>query len=158
MMRTIQTVAILAVLVVLGPVASAANPEAVDLTETFRGAGAAIDRLQVYQIAGIVLIRGRAVDAAQAAEVGRIAKELGYERVANLVQIVENNDVKIARAAEVELSVHRSLDGCRFRVSSENGVVRVAGSVQHELQKDVAVQVLRNLDGVRSVEVDLNRF
>lgn len=158
MMRTIQAVAIFAILIALTPVASAATPEAVDLTETFRGAGAGVDRLQVYEIAGIVIIRGRASEQAQAADVSRIARELGYARVANLIQIVENRDAEIARAAEVELSVNRSLDGCRFHVSSEDGVVRVAGKVRHELQKDVAVQVLRNLDGVRSVEVDLKRF
>lgn len=158
MIRTVQAVAILAIVIALSPVASAASPEAVDLTATFRGAGASIDRLQVYQIAGIVILRGRVADQAAAAEVGRLAKQLGYERVANLIQIVENRDEEITRAAEVELSVHRSLDGCRFRVSSEQGVVRVAGQVKHELQKDVAIQVLRNLDGVRSVEVDLKRF
>ena len=158
MKRTVLTVAIFAILIAMSPVVKAATPEEVDLTATFRGAGAAVDRLQVYQIAGIVIIRGRAPNQAEAAAVSKIAHELGYERVANLVQIVEDRDVEIARKAEVELAVTRSLDGCRFRVSSENGVLRVAGSVKHELQKDVAVQVVRNIDGVRSVEVDLERF
>lgn len=158
MKRTVLTVALVAVLAAWSPAAEGAAPEAIDLTETFRGAGATVDRLEVYSIAGIVIIRGRAPNQAEAAEVARIAHRLGYERVANLVQIVENRDVEIARKAEVELAVNRSLDGCRFRVSSRNGIVHVAGSVQHELQKDVAVQVLRNIDGVRSVEVDLERF
>lgn len=158
MMRTVLTVAIFAILIAMSPVVKAAVPEAVDLTATFRGAGATVDRLEVYQIAGIVIIRGRAPNQAEAAAVARIAHGLGYERVANLIQIVENRDVEIARKAEVELAVNRSLDGCRFRVTSENGVLRVAGSVKHELQKDVAVQVVRNIDGVRSVEVDLERF
>ena len=54
--------------------------------------------------------------------------------------------------------MHRSLDGCQFRVTSDQGIVRVAGLVKHELQKDVAAQVLRNIDGIRSVELDLTRF
>lgn len=159
MMRTItKAVAIAAILIAITPAALAANPEAVDLTSKFREAGASIDRLQVYEIAGIVIIRGRTPEKAQAEEIGRMALALGHGRVANLIQIVEHDDAQLARAAEVELSVNRSLDGCRFRVTSEEGVVRVAGEVKHELQKDVAAQVLRGLDGVRRVEMDLNRF
>ena len=159
MMRTItKAVAIAALIIALSPVATAAVPQTRDLTPNFINAGASIDRLQVYEIAGIVIIRGRAVDKAQAEEVGRVAQSLGYERVANLVQIVENRDAELARAAEVELSVNRSLDGCKFRVTSDDGVIRVAGEVKHELQKDVAMQVLRSIDGARAVEVTLNRF
>ncbi|HEX8618089.1 MAG TPA: BON domain-containing protein [Thermoanaerobaculia bacterium] len=159
MMRTItKAVAIAALILALSPVATADVPQSNDLTPQFINAGASLDRLQVYEIAGIVIIRGRATDKTQAEEVGKVAQSLGYERVANLVQIVENRDVEIARAAEVMLTVHRSLDGCKFRVSSEQGTLRVAGEVKHELQKDVAMQVLRNIDGVRAVEVHLTRF
>ncbi|HEX8251636.1 MAG TPA: BON domain-containing protein [Thermoanaerobaculia bacterium] len=159
MMRTItKAVAIAALVMTLTPVATAAVPATTDLTPNFIQAGASLDRLQVYEIAGIVIIRGRAFDKAQAEEVGRVAQSLGYTRVANLVQVVENRDAEIARAAEVELSVHRSLEGCNFRVTSDNGNLRVAGEVQRELQKDVAMQVLRNIDGVKALEVTLNRF
>lgn len=159
MMRTATRLAAIAVLLMtLTPVSTAATPEAVDLTPVFHNAGLSLDRLQVYEISGIVIIRGRAANKTQAEEAGRVAQSLGYARVANLVQIVQNRDAEIAREAERELTVHRSLDGCKFRVSSEQGVVRVAGSVRHELQKDVAVQVLRNIDGVRAVQVDLERF
>ena len=160
MMRTITKVAVLAaVLIVATPyTARAAAPQAIDLTNTFRTAAPAVDRLQVYEISGIVIIRGRTADKAQAAALGDYATSLGYARVANLVQIVEDDDAQITRMAERELTIHRSLDGCRFHVTSDRGVVHVAGTVRHELQKDVAVQVLRSIDGVRSVQVDLNRF
>lgn len=159
MMRTItNAVAIAALVMTLSPVAAAAVPEARDLTPNFINAGASIDRLQVYEIAGIVIIRGRAINQAQAEEIGRLVQSAGHDRVANLVQIIENHDAEIARAAEVELSVNRSLDGCKFRVTSQHGVIRVAGEVKHELQKDVAMQVLRNIDGVRAIEVNLTRF
>lgn len=158
-MRTItNAVAIAALVMTLSPVAAAAVPEARDLTPNFINAGASIDRLQVYEIAGIVIIRGRAINQAQAEEIGRLVQSAGHDRVANLVQIIENHDAEIARAAEVELSVNRSLDGCKFRVTSQHGVIRVAGEVKHELQKDVAMQVLRNIDGVRAIEVNLTRF
>lgn len=160
MMRTItKAVAIAAFLIAINPAALAATPQTVDLTNSFRAAGAAnIDGLQVYEIAGIVIIRGRTPQKAQAEEISAIAQTLGHQRVANLIQIVEHDDAKLARAAEIELSVHRALDGCRFRVTSEAGVVHVAGSVKHELQKDVAAQVIRSIDGVRSVEMKLDRF
>ncbi|HYH08585.1 MAG TPA: BON domain-containing protein [Thermoanaerobaculia bacterium] len=159
MMRTItKAVAIAAILTAITPVALAANPEATDITTNFRTAGASIERLQVYEIAGIVILRGRTHDKAQAEELGRYAQSLGYARVANLIQIREHRDVEIARQAEVELAVNRSLDGCRFSVTAEQGVLKLAGSVKHELQKDVAMAVLRNIDGVREVQADLNRF
>jgi osmotically-inducible protein OsmY len=159
MMRTItKAVAIAAIVVALTPALQAATPHTTDLTDTFRGAGAAIDRLQVVEIAGIVIIRGRAADKAQAEAVGHYAQTLGYSRVANLIQIATHDDAKIARAAERELSVHRALDGCQFRVTSDQGVVHVAGRVRHELQKDVAAQVLRSINGVRSVEMALDKF
>ncbi len=159
MMRMIQqAVAIAVILIAIRPVALASAPETRNLTSTFLHAGVAVDRLQVYELAGVVIIRGRTANRSQAEALGRYATTLGYSRVANLVQIVENDDLGIARAAERELSLHRSLDGCRFRVTADKGVVHVVGTVTHELQKDVAAQVLRSIDGVRSVEMSLKRF
>lgn len=159
MMRTIiNAVAIAAVVILLAPVAAAATPQTIDLTGTFLNAGATVDRLQVYEIAGIVIIRGRAADKAQAETLNQYARTLGYERVANLIQISQHEDADITRAAERELTVHRALDGCQFSVSSKKGVVTVAGRVRHELQKDVAMAVVRSIHGVRSVEVNLVRF
>jgi osmotically-inducible protein OsmY len=132
--------------------ARAAAPRTIDRTPQFRTAGVDVDRLQVSEIGGIVVIRGRTLDRDKAEEAGRIAQSLGYVRVANLVEITEPvNDAAIERRAERELAQHRSLDGCSFSVQSQQGVVRIAGRVHSELQKDVAVQLLRNVDGVREV-------
>ena len=114
--------------------------------------------MQVSEVGGIVVIRGRTLDRAKAESAGRIAQSLGYARVANLVQITEPaDDAAIQRRAERELAIHRSLDGCSFRVESQQGVVRIAGRVHSELQKDVAVQLLRNVDGVREVHSSLTQ-
>jgi osmotically-inducible protein OsmY len=156
--QTTQAVVLAMLLVAVAPAALAATPQTIDLTNTFRSAGAAVNGLQVYEIAGIVIIRGRTADKAQAEVLSSYARSLGYDRVANLVQTVQNDDVAIARKAEVELSVHRALDGCRFNVSSQAGVVHLGGQVQHELQKDVAMQIIRGIDGVRRVEMDLQKF
>jgi osmotically-inducible protein OsmY len=159
MMRTmLKTVAIAVLVIAILPVAQAATPQPRDLTPAFREAGLAVDRLQVFELSGVVVIRGRTADRSHAEAIGQYATSLGYTRVANLVQIVENDDLQIARAAERELTIHRSLDGCRFRVSADKGVVTVAGTVTHELQKDVAAQVLRAIDGVRRVEMSLEKF
>src|SRR5688500_2256842 len=134
MSSTARTVAIAAFVIALTPVALAATPQTNDLTEQFRMAGATVDRLQVYEVSGIVVIRGRVTDKVQAEALSRHAASLGYARVANLVQTIEHHDAEMARAAERELTMHRSLDGCRFTVSADKGVLRVAGLVQHELQ------------------------
>jgi osmotically-inducible protein OsmY len=139
--------------------APAATPRANDLTPAFIQAGLSLDRLQVFEIGGIVVIRGRAVTKADAEQAALIAQQLGYARVANLVQVIEAPDDRaIERRAEMELTSHRSLDGCKFRIDSEKGVLTVGGSVQHELQKDVTIQLLRTIDGVREVRTDLTRF
>lgn len=159
MMRTVTAAVVLAAILLSASPALAATPQTSDLTPQFLGAASGIDRLQVYELAGIVILRGRTADKARAEQLGSYARERGYARVANLIQIVEpQDDQAIQRAAERELTVARSLDGCRFRVESNNGVVNLAGSVRHELQKDVAMQILRAIDGVREVRVNLERF
>lgn len=132
-----------------------AQVEAVDLTATFQAGCIEIDRLMVYKISDIVLIRGRTSDVAMAAEAGRLAKRLGYHRVANLIEIVPGlSDSSIERFAERELDMARGLEGCRFQVSSRNGVVHLRGRVQREIQKDFAVMLLNKIDGVKAVQFE----
>ena len=134
------------------------GPQPTDLTPQFRSAGLAISGLQAFEIGGIVVLRGRTTDAAVAVEAGRLAQTFGYSRVANLVQVIEPpDDAVIQRQAERELAMQRSLDGCKFSVASDQGVLRVAGLVQNDLQKDMAIQLLRNIDGVKAVQSDLQK-
>ncbi|PYQ29190.1 MAG: hypothetical protein DMF56_13005 [Acidobacteria bacterium] len=155
--QTTRTLLIAMFVAVIVPAALAENPQVTDLTDTFRGANAVVKHLQVYQIAGIVIIRGTA-DKAQAEILSDFAKSHGYARVANLIQTLQNNDAELTRKAEVALSIHRALDGCRFQVRTDQGVVHVGGQVQHELQKDVAMQVVRGISGVERVELALVKF
>jgi osmotically-inducible protein OsmY len=53
--------------------------------------------------------------------------------------------------------VHRGLDGSQIAVDSENGVVHLTGKVYSELQKDMAVNLVKTVDGVRSVQASLQR-
>lgn len=130
-------------------------PEPKDLTAQFTSGGINLERLQVYEIGGIVLIRGRAYSKSEAETAGKFALSLGYSRVANLIQVVEPpDDVTIVRTAERALTIYGALDGCRFKVDSKLGVVRVDGTVQHDTQKDMAVQIVRNIEGVRQVRAE----
>ena len=137
------------------PSAVQAQVEAVNLTDIFLAGGIEIDRLVVYKISDIVLIRGRTSDAAAAAEAGRFATTLGYLRVANLIVIVPAlDDRAIERFAARQLDMSRDLDGCRFQITSLKGTVQIRGSVRREIQKDVAIGLLRRIDGVKAVHFE----
>ena len=162
MTRTAPVLAAAALAVLLASPGAAAKkstgPQPTDLTPTFQTAALDVERLQVLEIGGVVVIRGRVSDPADSIAAAQYAKSLGYNRVANLIQLTkEPDDAALQRLAERALTIHRSLEGCKFRVNTENGVVHVAGSVRHELQKDVATQLVRNIDGVRAVRLDLDK-
>src|SRR5688572_21869432 len=151
--------AALAVLVALTALpASAAAPEARNITAQFVGDSLDVDRLQAFEVGGVVILRGRTYDRSAAEAAGLRALVLGYSRVANLIQVLEApNDAAIQREAERELAMHRSLNGSQLSVESDKGMILLRGRVKHELQEEMAVAVLRNLDGVRGVRAELER-
>ena len=139
--------------------AATQSPQTTDLTPAFRTAGVTLPDLRVTEVGGIVVIRGEAISSEAAAQATTVAQTLGYGRVANLIKVVAApDDADIERRAERELARHRSLDGCQIAVDSDGGVLLVSGTVQYELQKDAALEILRNLNGVRSVKMALQRF
>lgn len=119
--------------------------------------GIQVSRLQVIETEGITIIRGQVSQAEHAARIGEIVGGLGYQRVANLVNVVAlPDDEAIVLNAERELAMTRSLEGCRLVIASRNGVVTVRGTVQSDLQKDLASQVIRRIAGVKSVNATLD--
>jgi osmotically-inducible protein OsmY len=166
MTRTIRTslgsafvIALLvAVAIPAAALAGSKQPATNDLSASFRAANLGIDDLRVVEVGGIVVIRGRSAGKDHAEAASKMAHDLGYQRVANLVQIIEPpDDEAIERRAERALASQRSLDGCNFLLDSDNGALLVAGTVKYELQKDVAVHVLRGVDGVRTVKSNLHQ-
>jgi len=158
MRRPTLTAAFFAAAILLVPAAYAAEPQTRDVTPLFADGGVAFNGFRAIDVGGILVLRGRTADREQAEAAGRYATTLGYARVANLVQIAEPvDDAAIERRAERQLALHRSLDGCDIRVISQQGVVKISGRVQQELQKDMAIEVIRNVDGVKSVSSDLQR-
>jgi osmotically-inducible protein OsmY len=143
-------------LVLLVPLAAYGQVDATDLTAVFVDGGIKIDRLLVYQIGGVVLLRGRTGNPLMAAEAGRFATRSGYRRVANLIEIVPAlTDQALVKSARHELDMARELEGCRFQIESAAGIVRLRGHVVREVQRDYAVYLIGKIDGVKQVHSEL---
>ncbi len=140
----------------LAPAASAAEPDTSNITSRF--AGLDINAFAAYDVGGIVILRGRTLDKAKAAEASVMAAKLGYTRVANLIQVTPPaDDEAIERRTERSLAMNHSLDGCQIHIDSEQGVVHLAGTVKSEIQKDIAVATVRGVDGVVGVTSELKK-
>jgi osmotically-inducible protein OsmY len=132
-------------------------PPSNDITARFTDGGFNITGLRAIEVGGIVVLRGKTIDPTEVARIAEYAHHLGYQRVANVVGLVEvPDDEMIERRAERALASRR-LDGCTFHIDSQQGVVHVAGHVQFELQKDIVVGLIRGIDGVREVKMELER-
>ena len=147
---------VFALLCLLAPSAAEAQIEAIDLTDVFRAGGVEIDRLMVFKISDIVLIRGRTSNVAMAAQAGNVALSLGYRRMANLIQVIPGlADSGIERYGARQLDMARGLEGCSFQIQSVAGIVRLKGQVRREVQGDLAVSLLSRIDGVNAVHSEL---
>lgn len=142
------------------PFAAFAQTDPIDLTASFVKNGAVIEDLAAFQISGIVVIRGRTGDRTRAEEASRIATALGYQRVANLIVVVDHAiaDAAIVNVGQRRLELEPSLDGCTFRVDSTRGVIRLTGRVHRDGQSDLAIGILSRIDGVKAVHPDLARL
>jgi len=156
---TIRSAVFMAALLVSTIAAAASSaPPVNDITDKFIAAGVQVPDLHAVEVGGIVVLRGTAASPVEAENAAKIASDLGYTRVANLVRVIQPaDDATIQRMAERELSRHRGLDGSNIRVTSLRGIVTLAGRVSHELQKDMAMTLVRNIDGVRGVTSSLQR-
>jgi osmotically-inducible protein OsmY len=152
---------LLSLLVALAvPVAALAQANVIDLTAAFVKNGVVIDELAVFQISDIVLIRGKTSDRTKAEEASRIATTLGYHRVANLIVVRDDAtaDAGIMFRGQRLLELEPVLEGCRFRVDSNRGVIRLTGRVQRDAQGDLAISILSRIDGVKAIHPDLARL
>jgi osmotically-inducible protein OsmY len=142
------------------PIAAPAQTNVIDLTAAFIKNGVVIDELAVSQISDIVLIRGKTNDRTKAEEASRIAITLGYHRVANLIVITDDatDDAAIVYTGQRRLELEPALEGCRFRVDSTRGVIRLTGRVHRDVQGDLAIAILSRIDGVKAIHPDLARL
>lgn len=117
-----------------------------------------VQSITAKNVGGIIVLRGTA-DPASAQRAVSAINGLGFTRVANLIQPARPiDDESIRREAERSLANSRSLDGCTLNVSCNNGVLRVRGTVQSELQQDAARLVLRSVRGAKEVHVELSKL
>ncbi len=139
------------------PLGAVAQTDAVDITAAFIRGGAVIENLKVVRISDVVLILGKTNDVRKAERASHIATALGYQRVANLIVIRDDatDDAAIVYTGQRQLELEPALEGCRFRVDSNLGVIRLTGSVRRDLQSDLAVAILARVDGVKAVHPDL---
>ncbi|HDS1733563.1 BON domain-containing protein [Pseudomonas sp. BP8] len=130
--------------------------------------------IEVESRDGVVTLRGR-VDSVEAKELaGVLARTTdGIHLVNNLVSL---DSAAMAKAREKPLGApsgpqpsdpwiidkiqssyrfSRNLDGLNIRVSSQEGLVRLSGEVVSSEQKTIAVDVARQIIGVRGVDADL---
>jgi osmotically-inducible protein OsmY len=129
-----------------------------DFSNALKKAGLPVADLLVQTVGDITVIRGEAPDTETITKAGQILKDLGARRVANLIHVpIGPDDDAIRREAERQLARSRALDGCKFAVSCNRGVLKVNATVQSELQADAARSLLNNVDGVQRVEMALAR-
>jgi len=138
-------------------VSTAATASTESLLDAIRTEGQ-VERLTVQEIEGILIIRGKTRDRAVVDRINKLAKDQGFGRVANLIQITaQTDDEKIVRETERQLGQSPGLDGCRFSITSSDGILTISGTVQRELQKDLARQLARQVDGVKEVRANLRQ-
>jgi osmotically-inducible protein OsmY len=158
--RLLRATLLSLVAAIVVPVAVFAETSVVDLTPAFIQNGVVIDELAVYQISDIVVIRGKTNDRTKAENASRLAATLGYLRVANLIVIIDDAtaDAAIVYTGQRRLELEPGLEGCRFRINSNRGVVHLTGRVHRDAQADLAVQILSRIDGVKEIHPDLARL
>ncbi|MBA1203934.1 BON domain-containing protein [Pseudomonas capeferrum] len=130
--------------------------------------------IEVESREGVVTLRGR-VDSTEAKELaGVLARSTdGVYLVNNLVSLdtaamakarttpvdapvgPQPSDNWIIDKIQSSLRYSRNLDGLTIKVSSQEGLVRLSGEVVSSEQKSIAVDVARQIVGVRGVDADL---
>lgn len=139
--------------------AAAGEPSAETLRAALQDAALPIQKLEVRQLDGIFLIRGKTSDRTCPARAAEIAHSLGITRVANLVRIdLRSSDEEITRIAERRLSASPDLEGCRFGVRSKEGVLQIHGTIYSDLQRETATRTVKDIEGVVDVQTNLTKL
>ena len=130
--------------------------------------------IEVQSSDGVVTLRGK-VDSAEAKELaGVVARTTdGVHLVNNLVSLdsaamakarenpigtgsgTQPSDSWVVDKIQTSYRFSRNLDGLNIKVASEHGMVRLTGEVVSSEQKTIAVEIARQIIGVRGVDADL---
>ena len=87
----------------------------------------------------------------------------GVIKVNNQLKVTNTQDATnkdtdgwIGLKAKSSLLFHRNVSGTATRVDVKDGVVILSGNVESQAQKDLATQYIRDVEGVKSVDNQLN--
>lgn len=144
-----------AILLMLIPSIAFAD-EAGSVVSAVERSGAPIVELKVAVVDGIVVLRGKTTSSLAAERATAAVRELGYDRIANLVEVTSlPDDEAIERTAERKLFLSRSLNGCHFRVNCISGTVVLSGTATNSMQIELAQRILQRISGVKSVKANV---
>jgi osmotically-inducible protein OsmY len=134
--------------------------------------------IQVSADKGAVTLKGQASDANAKLLAGSLASNTdGVTEVNNLIslsardtQAIKDQSASEASAVREELSdawitskvkssliYSRNLDGLNIKVETKNGIVSLDGVVANYAEKELAVEIVRNIRGVKGVDADTLR-
>ncbi|MND87041.1 Osmotically-inducible protein Y precursor [compost metagenome] len=117
---------------------------------------------------GIVTLKGHAQSAEAKTLAGTLASNTaGVQEVNNLISFSSADassappvqgalsDAWVSGKVKASLLYSRNLDGINIKVDSKEGMVRLSGVVVSTEEKALAIEVARNIRGVRGVDADL---
>jgi len=134
--------------------------------------------IEVSANQGVVTLKGQAKDADAKQLAGSLASNTdGVTEVNNLISISardtqaikeqseaqansvreEFSDAWITSKVKSSLIYSRTLDGLNIKVETKSGVVRLDGVVANYAEKELAVEIARNIRGVKGVDADTLR-
>lgn len=130
--------------------------------------------ISVATVRGVVTLKGHAQTAEAKASAGQLATDTaGVYEVNNLIGLSapDSNTTKlevdgrktepavsdgwITSKVKASLVLNRSLDGININVTTKGGIVSLTGEVITSVDKSKAIELARNIRGVRGVDADL---
>ncbi len=134
--------------------------------------------IDVSAVQGVVTLKGQAKDANAKQLAGSLASNTdGVTEVNNLISISardtqaikeqnqaqansvreELSDAWITSKVKSSLIYSRNLDGLNIKVETKSGVVSLDGVVANYAEKELAIEIARNIRGVKGVDADTLR-
>ena len=134
--------------------------------------------IDVAAAKGVVTLKGQAKDADAKQLAGSLASNTdGVTEVNNLISLSARDTQAIKEQSEAQansvreefsdgwitskvkssLIYSRNLDGLNIKVETKNGVGRLDGVVANYAEKELAVEIARNIRGVKGVDADTLR-
>jgi osmotically-inducible protein OsmY len=130
--------------------------------------------VQVDSKDGVVTLKGQAQSADAKELAGRLASNTdGVTEVNNLISLSASDpsvpkvqpgatnagevisDLWITSKVKSSLIYSRNLDGLNIKVDTKDGMVSLSGVVANYAEKQLAVEIARNIRGVRGVDADV---